>query len=158
MKACRKGFSLIEILVALMFIAFAMLALLWSNQMSQRGAMDSQYELLANSLAQEPIEVYQYLGFRWIRQLMAGKVPPLKAYPIGIWSKLAQDPLAKVQHPVGAGQFMRRIDIDSTPMERQGVKGYRLRVTIAPTAGGAAAAWLSRDKITQEVLIVEGGG
>lgn len=156
MKTDRRAFSLVEILIGIVFLVLALLGMLLVNQSSSRGAMDSQFELLAHCLAQEPIEVFQHLGYSWIAKVVGGTAPGLPAYPVGQMVPITEAPFAEVMHPVDAVQFQRRIDIEPTPLEKDGVKGFRVTVTVAPV-GGAAAVWLSRDQVREEALIVEEG-
>ena len=146
----RRAFSLVEILIGIVFLVFALLGMLQMNQISNRGAMDSQFELLANCLANEPIEVYQHLGYAWLKENPKG----LPAYPIGGSIPIPDEPFANVKYPISAVHFQRGIEIEALP-ENDGVKGFRMRVAITPVDGGAAAVWLSRDQVRQEALILE---
>lgn len=151
----RLAFSLIEILIGMVFLTFACFGLLLLNQTSTRGTMDAQFEMLAHSLCQEPIEVFQHLGFAWVRDVANGSKPGLPAYPIGSWVSLEDPPFPGVMRPVDAVQFQRRIDVEPAPLEAGGCRGIRMVVLVAPVAGGPAAAWLSRNQVRQEALIIE---
>ena len=138
----------------MMFLTFALLGMLQMNRISNRGAMDTQFELLAQCLAQEPIEIFQHLGYAWLDGVKNGKVTGLPAYPLdGSVKTLGDDPQAGVQYPVDAVHLQRRIELE--PLENAGVKGYKVIVTILPKEGGAAAVWLSRNQVRMEALIVE---
>ena len=138
----------------MMFLTFALLGMMQMNRISNRGAMDTQYELLAQCLAQEPIEVFQHLGYSWLDGVVKGATG-LAAYPIGGGLKdFADDPQSGVQYPVDAIHLQRRIEVEPVP-ENAGVKAYKVIVTILSKEGGAAAVWLSRNQVRMEALVVE---
>ncbi|MBI3038321.1 prepilin-type N-terminal cleavage/methylation domain-containing protein [bacterium] len=64
----NKGFSLIELLIAIFFLAIALLAFLVLSSYSNRGTMDAYAEIMALSLAREPIEIARTLGFKWLQK------------------------------------------------------------------------------------------
>jgi type II secretory pathway pseudopilin PulG len=149
----RWGFTLIEILIAMMFMSFAILSYLWLNQASSRGAMDAYYELLAFSLAREPIEIYRGLGYEQLDRYIVHGDAPLPRYPLGAWTPLTDDPFSSVQYPPEALQFSRHISL--TPVNQHGVKAIRITSTVAPKGQSRVELWLTRRAITLESLVME---
>ena len=58
-----RGFSLIELLLAMIFLSLVMLSIMWLNSSSSRSSMDAYYEFMAIQLALEPIEVFRTFGY-----------------------------------------------------------------------------------------------
>ncbi len=148
----RRGFTLIEILIAIVFLSIALLAMLWMNQASNKGAMDAYYEFLGFSLAQEPIEVFRGLGFDWAENYLNDRIPELPDYPLD-WKEVRDLTFAQAQHPAEAVFFKRHIALE--PVEKGGLRALRITVTVSPAEKNRVMAWLSRDDIKLESLIVE---
>jgi prepilin-type N-terminal cleavage/methylation domain-containing protein len=152
MKWHHRGFSLVEVLVATFVLAVALLGLLMLNQASGRGAMDAQFELLAFSLAQEPIEVFQNMGFRWVDEVAAGRISAPADYPLA-WRPIQDPPFSSVQRPLDARLFQRHIALQ--PLPSGGQNAYRMIVTVAPAGQNRLATWITRGRISVEALIME---
>ena len=148
----KRAFSLVEILVALLFISLTLFSLFQLNQQSSKGSMDAYYETLALSLAREPLEVFRGLGFAWLDDCLNGKVPPLAEFPFDD-QVVGEDPASEFTYPTEASQFRRRIDVE--PCSDQGLRGYRIVVQVYPSGENFVQKWLSRKKIELRGVIVE---
>ena len=148
----RSAFTLIEMLVGMLFLSLALLGLMTMNSSSNRGTMDAYYEFMALSLAQEPIEIFRGFGYHWLVDLQAGRIAAPPEYPLG-WSEIRDQSFAEVSYPSEACLFQRHIEL--TPLENGGVRAIRVRVRIGPKAQTRAAAWLSRTDVSLDALILE---
>jgi len=142
--ARRRAFSFVELLIGLIFLSLVLLSLMWMNSSSNRGAMDAYYEMLAFSLAREPIEIFRGFGYDWARTYPAH---PLPDFPVAEWRPVLIDPNAL--YPVEAGSFQRFLELE--PVERNGVRAMRVRVRVSPLG----ATWMSRPEIALDALITE---
>ncbi|RCK79453.1 MAG: hypothetical protein OZSIB_0093 [Candidatus Ozemobacter sibiricus] len=147
-RAPRRAFTLIEVLVAMIFLSLALLSLMWMNQASTRGAMDAYYEFLGQSLAQEPLEVYRALGYDWLARNPSG-LPDL---PIGAWQDVSDGPTPDLGRPAEAGFFSRLIET-ARITDGTGLSALRLTVTVRPRQLGRVEAWLTRNQITRTALL-----
>ncbi len=144
------GFTLLEILLAVFLLSLAVLSVFWTIDQSNRGALDAQYEFLAQSLLREPIEVFRGLGFR---RLSEYESRPLADYPLG-WSSLGNPiPGGGIQRPVEAADFRRHIELKR--VDREGHQAIRVTVRVHPVDESRVMSWLSRKEISLEGLILE---
>lgn len=149
----KKAFSLLEIVMAMAFMSVALLSMFWMNRASNKGSMDAYYELLAFSLAKEPIEVFRSFGYDCVRQIADGNVASPKRYKIGSAEPITFDDTDMLQYPAEAKLFQRRIDLK---VEQSGsVNAVRVTVTVSNVGQSKAAVWMSRNAVKLEGLIVE---
>lgn len=146
----RRGTTLVELMIAMFVLGLAVLATYWTISSSNKGAMDSYMESLAQSLVREPIEVFRGFGYEFMANYAAH---PLPRYPVG------ETPIADLrgggpqQWPVDALLFKRRIAL--THVEESGIKAIRVRVSVSPAGANHVMTWLSRNEVVAETLIVE---
>ena len=131
----RRGTTFIELL-----------SLIWMNRTSTRAAMDSYYEMVALSLAREPIEIFRGFGYDW---LAAYDSHPLEDFPPFTWKPVTSAAFSTHQRPVETEIFQRHIALEN--IVEAGVPAIRVRVSIAPVG----SSWLTRSEITLEGLIVK---
>ena len=134
------------------FMSVAMLSMFWMNRASNKGSMDAYYELLAFSLAKEPIEVFRGFGYDCVKQIAEGKVASPKRYKIGSAEPITFDDTDMLQYPAEAKLFQRQIDLKP---ESGGVNAIRITVTVSNIGQSRAAVWMSRNSVKLEGLIVE---
>lgn len=146
-RGVRTGFTFLEVMVAVFILAVALLSLFAVISTAGRGTMDAYFEQMALSLAKEPIEVFQAFGYHW---LALGK--PLPEFPPG-WSEVPGTPDSPILHPAEANQFQRHISLE--PLERDGIRGFLVQVTVRPRGMGRVAAWLSRNDLVLSAFIME---
>ena len=152
---CR-GFSLIEILIAIFLLATVLLSLLWMNRYSHISSMDAYYEGIAIGAAQEPLEIFRGMGYEWLELYQKGqadlnKSAALTACPPGVWFNLAD---AKPGlYPSEASDLKRLITV--TPVTSDGIKAFQVTVRIAPALQSKIDAWLSRDSVSLKSFVVD---
>ena len=113
--------------------------------------MDTYYEFLAFSLAKEPVEVFRTFGYKWLCNYQEH---PILKYQIDVgWQEITDEP-GGPQHPFEANLFEREITVADAAYDGVGAK--RVVVRVRPKKLGRVDAWLSRDVVTFEALIVEG--
>ncbi len=146
-----RAFTLLEVMLAALFLGITLMSLLTVVSSSSQGAMDAYYEFLAQSLCREPIEVFRGMGYRFVSTYAQH---PLSEFPEG-WNPVVSADTAAGSgwRPIEAAQFKRLIEI--TPADGQGLRAMKVRVVVAPIGGGKIAGWLRRDQIALESLIVE---
>ncbi len=157
----RKGFTLLEVLIAMVFMTVAMLGMFSMNQMSNRGSMDAYYEFLAFSLAREPIEVYRNFGYDYLLSLTTGH-SPLKFYPIGKTSlkQFVGIPGYELDYPAEAAMFDREIILRPININSDGATINAIKITVLVSLANLegksrAQAWMSRQEVKLESIIVE---
>ena len=146
----NQGFTMIEVLIALVILAVALFPLLVLNRYSNRGAMDSYFDLLGMQLVQEPIEIFQTFGYDWVDLYKKGAVD-LVEYPLDEWKNITEN-----RYPTEATMFQRRIELKQLkPLSPNGVNFYLMKVLVKPKEKSRAKQWFSRNEMSMEVLIVE---
>ncbi|MBI3039098.1 prepilin-type N-terminal cleavage/methylation domain-containing protein [bacterium] len=148
----KSGFSLIELMISMVFLSVALLAILTVTSFSTREAMDTYYQFLAVSLAKEPIEVFKSFGYQFLNDY---DKHPLKNYPIGPTVITYSDDSPGV-YPLEATMFEREIIIGPESEEGK-VKARKITVFVRPIPKSRVAAWFSRhNDVKLESLIVDG--
>jgi prepilin-type N-terminal cleavage/methylation domain-containing protein len=154
---CRRpGFTMVEILLAIILISLALLGTLVTIQGTHRGSMDAYFEGVALSLVEESLEVYRGMGGRWLEDVLKGNVgndhPVLKACAVNTWVSLKNSP--PDMYPVDA-RFFRRLISVSRIAARDGIQGWEIRVTVEPDRLSRVEAWLSRARVEGRTVIWE---
>ncbi|MBF0407793.1 MAG: prepilin-type N-terminal cleavage/methylation domain-containing protein [Candidatus Riflebacteria bacterium] len=140
----RKAFSLIEVLFAAAIMTIAVLPLLWMTRYSNKSTMDAYYELLAMTLAKEPIQVFRAIGYS---DLVLNINNPHPDFPVGE----QQIPCDGIKRPVEASAFKRKIQLEVLSAE----KAVRVMVSVFPGGQNRVSTWISNDSVTMEALIFE---
>ena len=143
------GFSLVEILIALIFLMVAVTSMFSFFSSSNRGTLDAYRETIAHSLAQEALEWVSGLGYEKILSLQANPMNPL-ADRLGLDTfvkvdKVFLDDGSVINYPDGYKQFERKTQIVHYPAD----KVFLIRVTVQPTE----KALLRRGSIVLEKLV-----
>jgi prepilin-type N-terminal cleavage/methylation domain-containing protein len=141
-----RAFSLVEILVAMVIVSFALFALLVMNSSSNRGAKDSQFDVLAAQLGQEPLEILSAFGYRWL----ANPANELPEYPLQKWHSVS-DPM---RYPQDADQFERYIDLEK--VAKGTTKAIKVTVTVRPKDSDQAKKWMTRAQMVFQAIVIEG--
>lgn len=128
----RRAFSLVEVLVALIFLMLAAVGLFGFFSSSSRNAHDACRETVARSLAQEALEWVGGLGYEaLLRQngdaasLLARRFAPGRFQPIDI---LPRDDGSVLYYPPEYQQFERQVELEHSAAERL----FVVRVTVRP--------------------------
>ncbi len=156
-KSGRGGFSILEILLAMVLLSIILFSFLWMQRHSQFSTMDAYYEGLALSLAREPITLFKAFGYDWVQEYTSGKADLnqhflLQGCPLGQW--YAMDQIQSSYYPTEAGDFERRILVDAVT-EDDGRKCFLIRVEVAPKGHSQVDKWLSRETLAQEGQVFE---
>jgi hypothetical protein len=149
----KQGFSLIEALVAMVFLAVAILSLLDLNRLSNKMTMDSYYEFMALQLAREPIEIFRGFGYSRLKSL---DTSPLPDFPLEETKNLKD--LPPKWYPRETGAFHRQISLKHEEWTRPDGKisrAFRVKVTVGPSHESWVKTWLTRQTIVLESLIWE---
>jgi len=133
-KLCRAclGLSLIEIMIALVFLTLAVVSMFSFFSFSNRGFGDAYRETIARSLAQEGLEWVSGLGYEKLLALQTAPQNPL-ADRLGLETfvrvgKVVLDDGSFIQYPEEYRQFERKIQIIHFPGDRV----FLIRVTVQP--------------------------
>ncbi len=149
----KRGFSLLEVIIAMAFLSVAILSMFWMNRASNQGSMDAYYEFLAFSLAREPIEVFRGFGYDYLKMIADGNVSPPSWYPVGAMKDIEFDLMSDMQYPAEARLFQRLIEL--TPVTAGKLKGMRIKVTVAVKGQSRVEVWMSRKAVSLESLVME---
>ncbi|GAB1352465.1 MAG TPA: prepilin-type N-terminal cleavage/methylation domain-containing protein [Candidatus Rifleibacterium sp.] len=149
----RRGFSLLEVIIAMAFLSVAILSMFWMNRASNQGSMDAYYEFLAFSLAREPIEVFRGFGYDYLKMVADGNVSPPAWYPVGTMKDIEFSLMSDMQYPAEARLFQRLIEL--TPVTAGKLQGMRIKVTVAVKGQSRVEVWMSRKAVSLESLVME---
>ncbi|MBF0406906.1 MAG: hypothetical protein HQM10_06110 [Candidatus Riflebacteria bacterium] len=150
MKHKIRAFSLIEVLIAVVFLSTIIVGIVNMNYMSNRSSMDSYYEFLAMQLAEEPIEIFRIFGYTWLSTY--GTSHSIPEYPLDMWKPVESGNMSGVQYPPEALLFKRKISL--RPLTGR-VKGIRIKVQVAPREQSTAKIWLSQSDVSMEAIVCE---
>ena len=153
----RKAFTLMEIIIAMALIAVVILSIFMINKNANETSMDAYYEMLAFSLAREPIEIYRGFGYETLSKINKDNSLALPQYPIGKLTPIVFDPLQSnkgIQYPPDAERFQRLIELNED-ISRNNQKYISIRVTVMPLGLTKADIWLSRKSIILDSNIME---
>lgn len=147
----KSGFSLVDVLIASLFLSMVLLGLMWMNSYSSKSSMDAYYEFLAFQIAMEPIEVFRSFGYEWLKQYKENTLPD---FPLDKWVDLAQNQtMAVIRRPVECNFFQRLIKLE--PVQEGSLNAIRVQVSVSPKDQSRIKSWLRRDTFTLSALIVE---
>ncbi len=149
----KRGFSLLEVIIAMAFLSVAILSMFWMNRASNQGSMDAYYEFLAFSLAREPIEVFRGFGYDYLKMIADGNVSPPAWYPVGTMKDIEFSLMSDMQYPAEARLFQRLIEL--TPVTAGKLQGMRIKVTVAVKGQSRVEVWMSRKAVSLESLVME---
>lgn len=143
------GFSLVEVLIALVFLTLAFSSLFLFFSSSRRGTQDVYREAIAHTLAQEALEWVSALGFEKLTALQANSTNAL-ATRLGLDTFVKIDAVqlddgSCIAYPEEYKSYERKIELLPFSNDRVMI----VRVTIQPT--GRAA--LRRGSIVLEKIV-----
>lgn len=158
MKIKKRGFSMLEIVIAMAFLSIAILSILWMNRSSNQGSMDAYYEFLAFSLAREPIEIFRGFGYDCLKDIAENKVSPPSRYPVvgnpaSGFVDIEFDSMSDLQYPAEARLFQRKIEL--TDISSGDLQGIKIKVTVAAKGQSKVDVWMSRKAVSLESMVME---
>ncbi|MBI3038510.1 hypothetical protein HYY75_05580 [bacterium] len=151
-KKC-VGFSLLELIIGMLFMTWALLGFLALNSSSKQGAMDAYFEFIGFQAAQEAIEVLESFGYRWLlTRYMEPNVNPLSEYPKREWHNVI--PKENFYYPEEVGYFDRWIEVEKISSGES--NAIRITVKVKPKGQSKAMAYLNSSKnISLSTLVFE---
>ncbi|MBF0543015.1 MAG: hypothetical protein HQM08_01210 [Candidatus Riflebacteria bacterium] len=154
-KQRRKAFTLVELLIAMVFLGVALLGILSLISSANRQTMDTYNEFMAMQLALEPIEIFRSFGYSWV---LAYSSHSISEFPLG-WSDIMDQPLGPIIHPAEAIRFFQReisiSEVSTNLNSSNTLKGVKVTVRVSPKEQTKVAMWLSRNEIKVETIIWE---
>jgi prepilin-type N-terminal cleavage/methylation domain-containing protein len=86
----RKGFSLVELMIAITILLISLLTFFMVNQSTSSRSMESYYKYMAYSLGNEVINYCQGMGYQWAKahKDTAGATKP---FPLNDWHKVVDN-------------------------------------------------------------------
>lgn len=147
----RKAFTLMEIVIAMALMSVVILSIFMINQQAQKNSMDAYYEMLAFSLAREPIEVYRGLDYETVLKISQNPKLAHEWYKIGEKQPITYDPAKPLQYPPDAENFQRSIEL----VYDEKSKFVKIIVTVEPKGQTKAASMLKRNAVVLESNIME---
>ncbi|MBF0409413.1 MAG: hypothetical protein HQM10_18885 [Candidatus Riflebacteria bacterium] len=149
-SSLKAAFSMIEVLVAMVFLATIVVGILNMNYMSGKSSMDAYYEFLSIQLAQEPIEIFRAFGYKWLSKY--GISHTLPAYPLDSWNAISSGSGDGVQYPPESELFQRKISLENVS---GAINAIRIKVQVAPKSLNKVKIWLSQNIVTMESIVFE---
>ena len=145
----HKGFSMVEIIIALVVMQFALLSFFMINHSSNAKTMDAYYEYLSESLGEEVIDLCHGMGYKWAIKYI--KHPDI--FPLNKWHSCVAKPIFdKDSYFKECGAFERYVTF--TP-KTVGGNSILITVKLRVVKNSHAKSWLSRDGLTFSTLLVE---
>lgn len=154
MKRKRQAFTLLEIVIAMAMMCIVLLSMFLLNKQSNQSSMDAYYEILAFSLAREPIEVYRGIGYETCVKICDSPGLANNFYKVGEDQNIEFNPSIPLQYPAEASLFKRRIDFKKDKSD-QGINYVNIKVTVSVKGLSRAETWLSRKSVVLESCIME---
>lgn len=144
---------MIEVMMGMLFLAWALIGYMSLMSATNKGAMDAYYEFQAFQVAQEPIEIFQAFGYKWVKANYASSnVNPLGQYPHRTWHDI--NPGHSTAYPSDVDSFQRYIEVEE--VANGSSKGLQVTVSVKPKDQSRAMAWLSGGKnVSLTALIME---
>lgn len=149
----KKAFTLIEIVIGMAMFLIVLLAIFMLNQSSNQSSMDAYYEILAFSLAREPIEVFRGFGYDTVLKICNKEISPA-LYKVGEYQDIEYNPGIDLQYPAEAENFTRKIDLEAETSSN-GTKYIKIVVTVGVKGQSKAENWLSRKNVILQSCIME---
>lgn len=150
----KKAFTLIEIIIGMAMFMMVLLSIFMMNQSSNQSSMDAYYEILAFSLAREPIEVFRGLGYDTVVKICRDNNLSPALYKVGEFTAIEYNPGIELQYPAEAENFQRKIELKESVSEN-GSKYVNITVTVAVKGQSKAENWLSRKSVILQSCIME---
>lgn len=129
----NKAFTLIEIVIAMGMLMVVVLSIFLLNQSANKSSMDAYYEMVAFSLAREPIEILRGFGYESVDKIYKNEIsnPAAKYFKIGSFKNIENDESLAIEYPIEAERFQRRVLLDKKTSSN-GVNYIKISVTVAP--------------------------
>lgn len=150
----KKAFTLIEIVIGMAMFMIVLLSVFMLNQSSNQSSMDAYYEVLAFSLAREPIEVFRGLGYETVLKICKDNKQSPALYKVGEDTDIEYNPGIELQYPAEAESFKRRIDLEAKT-SKDGINYVNITVTVGVKGQSKAENWLSRKSVELKSCIME---
>ena len=149
-KRSSLGFSLIEIIIAVFFLAVAMVGILLLISNAHRSSMDAYYGFLAKQLAREPLEVFRTFGYNALEEMPDS---PISEYELNTWKTLEQmSPAHAVERPSGSVMFERRIEAQKINEGEN--NGFLITVRVRPAALSTAQKFMRKEETVCSTVIL----
>lgn len=139
-----------ELLVSMFFLSLALLGLLMMNSYSTKGSMDAYLELIAFTLAKEPIEVFRNFGYEWTASYQDH---PLPKYPLGNHPVVSGTGIDR--YPFDEGTFEREVALQPFRDPQSGIGMVKVRVTVRPRTSHAKSWFSRKEGVSLEALLFE---
>jgi prepilin-type N-terminal cleavage/methylation domain-containing protein len=168
----KKGFTLVELLIAIFILQISLLAFFSFNQSSNNQSMNAYYKFMAFSLAKETIDYCHGMGYDWaIRHLESNSTRPfpLSNTENGEWHSIKDYYLfsknihneqidvndAYISESVS---FKRRVELKKIASPRDDGRAYDavlVTVQLKPDPKSRAAQFLGNEIISFSSTIME---
>lgn len=125
----NKAYTMIEMLLAILFLGFISIFYLQTNSFVNREAKMLAYQTIAENLAREPIELLDTYGYHQICQLDSIQIPGIK---INQWQKMeAECSETGIERPAKAYSFERKVTV--TKLTHAKRKALLIKVAVRHT-------------------------
>ncbi|MBU1106068.1 MAG: prepilin-type N-terminal cleavage/methylation domain-containing protein [Candidatus Riflebacteria bacterium] len=146
----RKGFSLVEAMLATMILGLLAIYVFTIISESNRGTTNAYYQYLAEQVACEPLEVFRFLG---CNAILENQNQGIVDYKFNEWQKVAAvSEITGIERPEEATRFERRIT--ATPIEKGGIKAVMVEVNIRSSLSGNPLGVGPGQQLSRSTIIV----
>lgn len=146
-----RGFSLIEILIAIFILSIISSGIFLFITGANRSSMDSYFEFMAMQVAKEPVEVFKCFGYSRVSK---AQTQPIADYLLNQWQEVEQfSNETGIDRPEET-EFFERL-IEATPFEDSGLKGVIVKVSVRAFKPGKAKTYVRKGIVEFSGIIWE---
>lgn len=149
----NHSFSLVEILIAMLFLCLVIFSYLLLNHYSARGTMDAYYEFLATSLVEEVFTIFQAGGYDFVKKY-GSEIPFLPDLELNTWQQISPNfnlNNKSYDRPSEVSMLERYVSLEE--IKGNDIDGYKITVKIRPVTSSRIAAYLVRNIIELSTII-----
>lgn len=145
----RKAFSMVEIIIALVVMQFALFSFFMINHSSNSKTMDAYYEFLGESLGEEVIDFCQGMGYKWALKYI--KSPDL--FPLNTWHGCLDKPIfERDSYFRECDSFERKVRFSKQTKDGNSIL---ITIEIRTKEKTKVKSWLSQNSLWFSTLLVE---
>lgn len=145
----RKAFSMVEIIIALVVMQFALLSFFMINHSSNSKTMDAYYEFIGESLGEEVVDFCQGMGYKWALKYI--KSPDL--FPLNTWHGCLDKPIFDPDSYFReCGSFERIVKFSKQSKDGNSIL---IKIELRIKEKTRVKSWLSQNVLRFSTLLIE---
>lgn len=130
----KRAFTMIEMLLGILLFGFISVFYLQTSSFVNREVNVLSYQLIAENLSREPIEIMNTLGYHQICDRNSIRIPGVR---LDQWQRMeAECSETGIERPAKASFFERKVTV--SPLEHARRKALLIKVFVRPIHGGSS--------------------